>query len=295
MLIYLFFSLKIQPNRQNRNERITTFRDLKRSLASSFSGSFPASHSRLIRGLSTGSGDSVSVGRSSFYEAESAYEEAQSRPASASEHIYEEIPDHMQRQHRDRDRGEARHESVERPLPPIPERSDSKPDDEEEAEKPVEAKQQPRRRAGSIFEGASKYEILLYLRDAKDRIGYSDFEIDVETDELENESFIGRRNAGNRVSSISHVSDSSACSSNSGSGDVIIQQLPRLSRFIDIERTDSGAGSETSKTSKASVEIRRAASISKSSDSGSSGPENVEEQNCQDCDQEIVPDGEEER
>ena len=76
---------------------------------------------------------------------------------------------------------------------------------------------------------------------------------------------------------------------------VIIQQLPRLSRFIDIERTDSGVGSETSKTSKASVEIRRAASISKSSDSGSSGPENVEEQNCQDCDQEIVPDGEDER
>ena len=271
---------------------------MKRSLASSFSGSFPASHSRLIRGLSTGSGDSVSVGRSSFYEAESAYEEAGSRPVSASspypEHIYEEIPEHMQRQHRDRDGGESRHDSVERPLPPIPERSDSKPDDEE-VEKPVEAKQQPRRRAGSIFEGASKYEILLYLRDAKDRIGYSDFEIDVETDELENETFIGRRNAGNRVSSISHVSDSSACSSNSGSGDVIIQQLPRLGRFIDIERTDSGVGSETSKTSKASVEIRRAASISKSSDSGSSGPENVEEQNCQDCDQEIVPDGEEER
>ena len=157
-------------------------------------------------------------------------------------------------------------------------------------------KQQPRRRAGSFFEGASKYENLLYLRDAKDRIGYNDvFENDAENDETDAETFIGRRNAGYRVSSISHVSDSSACSSNSGSGDVIIQQLPRLSRFVDIERTDSGVGSETSKTSKASVEIRRAASISKSSDSGSSGPENGEEQNCQDCDQEIVPDGEDER
>jgi len=33
-------------------------------------------------------------------------------------------------------------------------------------------------------------------------------------------------------------------------------QISKLSRFADIERTDSGVGSETSKTSKASVEIR---------------------------------------
>ena len=44
--------------------------------------------------------------------------------------------------------------------------------------------------------------------------------------------------------------------------------LNRLKVF-DIERTDSGVGSETSKSSKASVEIRRAPSLSKSSDSGS--------------------------
>jgi hypothetical protein len=97
--------------------------------------------------MSTGSGDGVSVGRSSFYEAESAYEEAQSRPVSASspypEHIYEEIPEHLHRQFREREGNE----SAERPLPPIPERSDSKPDEEEE-EKTEEAKQPPRRRAG---------------------------------------------------------------------------------------------------------------------------------------------------
>jgi hypothetical protein len=75
----------------------------------------------------------------------------------------------------------------ERPLPPIPERSDSKPEQEECEDKSEESsgKPAPRRRAGSFFEGASKYEILLYLRDAKDRIGYTDFEIDVENDELE--------------------------------------------------------------------------------------------------------------
>ena len=238
------------------------------------------------------------MGRSSFYEAEAVYDEAQSRPVSANspypEHIYEEIPEHMHHHHR-RDSSEGLGESAsgERPLPPIPERSDSKPEEEEE-EKSSDETKQPRRRAGSFFEGASKYEILLYLRDAKDRIGYNDFEIELENEDDPEQGFIGRRNAGHRVSSLSHLSDSSACSSNSGSGDGSVLH-PRLSRFIDIERTDSGVGSETSKTSKASVEIRRAASISKSSDSGSSGPENIEEQNCQDCDQEIVQDGEEER
>ncbi len=243
------------------------------------------------------------MGRSSFYEAEAVYDEAQSRPVSANspypEHIYEEIPEHMHRHHRSDNSESIGGESAsgERPLPPIPERSDSKPEEEEEEKSSDElSSKQPRRRAGSFFEGASKYEILLYLRDAKDRIGYTDFEIELENEDDPEQGFIGRRNAGHRVSSLSHLSDSSACSSNSGSGDgSVLHHLPRLSRFIDIERTDSGVGSETSKTSKASVEIRRAASISKSSDSGSSGPENIEEQNCQDCDQEIVQEGEEER
>jgi hypothetical protein len=203
--MFLFPFSNQSQHRSTRNERITTFRELKRSLASSFSGSFPASQARIIRGLSGGSQDGFSVGRSSFYEAEAAYEEAQSRPVSAySEHIYEEIPEHLHRQNGDG--GESG--SAERPLPPIPERSDSKPDEEEE--KSDDASKQPRRRGGSFFEGASKYEILLYLRDAKDRIGYSDFEIDLENDDFDQEMFIGRRNAGHRVSSLSHLSDSSA-------------------------------------------------------------------------------------
>lgn len=60
------------------------------------------------------------MGRSSFYDAESAYEEAQSRPTSAAEHIYEEIPEH----HRHQVLGaEQSSSSVERPLPPIPEKT----------------------------------------------------------------------------------------------------------------------------------------------------------------------------
>jgi len=61
------------------------------------------------------------VGRSSFYDAESAYEEAQSRPTSVTEHIYEEIPEH----HRQKSlaANEQSSSSVERPLPPIPEKT----------------------------------------------------------------------------------------------------------------------------------------------------------------------------
>ena len=46
---------------------------------------------------------------------------------------------------------------------------------------------------------------------------------------------------------------------------------------VDIERADSGVGSESSKSSKASVELRRAASLSKNSDSGSSSSGNQTE------------------
>ena len=70
--------------------------------------------------------------------------------------------------------------------------------------------------------------------------------------------------------------------------------------WIEIDRADSGVGSESSKSSKASIELRRAASMSKSSDSGSSSTSsNVDHQElftlntaaqnnlnnvCQDCD-----------
>ena len=105
----------VSRTRSARSDRILTFRDIKRTLASSFSGSFPATHAKFIKGL-----EGFSVGRSSFYDAESAYEEAQSRPTSAAEHIYEEIPEH----HRHQVLGaEQSTSSVERPLPPIPEKT----------------------------------------------------------------------------------------------------------------------------------------------------------------------------
>ena len=59
--------------------------------------------------------------------------------------------------------------------------------------------------------------------------------------------FVGKRNLNHRISSISHVSDSSVDS------DEGILRHKLNSSVIDIERTDSGVGSETSKSSKASV------------------------------------------
>merc|ERR1712062_907541 len=105
-----------------------------------------------------------------------------------------------------------------------------------------------------------------------------------------------------RVSSVSNASDCSTASSSSGNeyltssaneanspylmqgrvnghqGGQGIQPSSTLnpsntcgigkSGWVEIERADSGVGSESSKSSKASVELRRAASLSKSSDSG---------------------------
>ena len=92
--------------------------------------------------------------------------------------------------------------------------------------------------------------------------------------------FVGRRNVNHRISSISHVSDSSVDS------DEGILRHKLNSSVIDIERTDSGVGSETSKSSKASVEIRRAPSLSKSSDSGSGSGHDLPDV-CPDCEQDL--------
>lgn len=80
------------------------------------------------------------------------------------------------------------------------------------------------------------------------------------------------------MSAISNVSDSSSDDS-SGSG-LILNRL----KMADIERTDSGVGSETSKSSKASVEIRRAPSLAKSSSDSGSGSEHLV---CPDCESDL--------
>lgn len=110
--------------------------------------------------------DNSITGRSSFYVAEAIYEEAEleRRRNSPENHIYEEIPEQK---------------VVSRPLPPIP---------EQEVVHSI---------GGSMFEGASKYEILKYLSSAKDRIGHGNFEIDLDERDEGFEpatEFLGKRN-----------------------------------------------------------------------------------------------------
>ncbi|KAI4469964.1 rho guanine nucleotide exchange factor at 64c isoform a [Holotrichia oblita] len=101
----------------------------------------------------------------------------------------------------------------------------------------------------SIFEGASKYDILSYLVDAKERgivpedsytYNFNNSGIVVEDDGKESsESY-------NRVSHMSTVSDSSEESSLVLSNALLDD---KVQRSIEVERNDSGVGSETSKSS----------------------------------------------
>ena len=211
------------------SEKSSSFKDLKK-----LSSLFP-SFSSLNNSL--GKEFASIASRSSFYVAEAVYEEAANRkdsPPLLTDHIYEEIPERIN------NNSEAP-SSLVRPLPPIPEQQEVLNN---------------QRRSGSIFEGASKYEILHYLRDAKDRIGYSDIEIEIDDEGFDN-SFIGKRNHTHRVSAISHSSDSSTSSveSNSssavssGDGSVLFRgsaEKMAIRNGVDIERADSGVGSENS-------------------------------------------------
>ena len=89
-----------------------------------------------------------------------------------SDHIYEEIPECKKVE-----------TEQQRPLPPIPESQQSQHQTTKTNKtNPVtstSARKTPVRN-GSFFEGASKYEILHYLKDAKDRMGHGDFEIDLD-------------------------------------------------------------------------------------------------------------------
>ena len=145
----------------------------------------------------------------SIYADEAALEEAYSKGEQQqeldakdpfNEHIYEEIP-------------ECRHRV--RPLPPIPEGG--------LGEAPTAAVT-----SKSIFTGATKYEILHYLQDARQRIEgqIGDFDSCAEEGELvpggESSGLGIHRNAKLRVSAGSNLSDSSSSSTEStGEGGVL--------------------------------------------------------------------------
>lgn len=93
----------------------------------------------------------------------------------------------------------------------------------------------------SIFVGATKYEILNYLEDAKER-GVDSVEA-IEEAENETGGILADRNHANRVSQFSQSSGSS------GSSTIIIHNnKDKWTTSVEIERNDSGLGSETGKS-----------------------------------------------
>ena len=170
----------------------------------------------------------------SIYADEAALEEAYSKGEQQqqeldikdpyNEHIYEEIP-------------ECRHRV--RPLPPIPEGGLGETSTVASAS------------SKSIFTGATKYEILHYLQDARQRIEgqIGDFDSCAEEGELDSNGLGIHRNAKLRVSAGSNLSDSSSSSteSTSGEGGVLWRTGPldKLGRTAEVERNDSGVGSDS--------------------------------------------------
>ena len=144
----------------------------------------------------------------------------------------------------------------------------------------------------SIFEGATKYDILHYLADAKER-GLTDVELEIEPgDEPTAEEM--DRNHANRVSQ----SSNNSASSSSSSGPVLIATKDRWST-VDIERNDSGLGSETGKKGKRPIRPReKSVSITMATiESGSVGSNNNaanQEHICEDCDQIIEDEADQE-
>ena len=159
---------------------------------------------------------------SSLYNPESVSDETYNNDQAGtdiySEHIYEEIPDSGNKI---------------RPLPPIPEGSSGN----------LASK--------SIFTGATKYEILHYLNDARQRMDGSVVEFDNIPEDAEGgdiQNFLGTRNHKHRVSAISNLSDSSSSSNESSSGDGSVLwrgPLDKVAGRVEVERHDSGVGSDS--------------------------------------------------
>ncbi|KAJ8935314.1 hypothetical protein NQ318_019482 [Aromia moschata] len=118
----------------------------------------------------------------------------------------------------------------------------------------------------SIFEGASKYDILSYLVDAKER---GIVQEDSYNYNFGNNSSITEedtKEAYNRASQMSTVSDSSEDNSLIISG-ALIDDKATFQKAAEVERNDSGVGSETSKSSLSKYRSKQEITVS-----------------CEDCD-----------
>ncbi|XP_066991339.2 uncharacterized protein [Anabrus simplex] len=110
-----------------------------------------------------------------------------------------------------------------------------------------------KRGSRSIFEGASKYDILSYLEGAKERgivPEESDYGGSANDDEVTEAAKDSLGDLSSRVSHLSNTSDSSEDSCNLIIADDAGLQNKVRKSSAEIERNDSGVGSETSKSSR---------------------------------------------
>ncbi|XP_050669151.1 uncharacterized protein LOC126968290 [Leptidea sinapis] len=141
----------------------------------------------------------------------------------------------------------------------------------------------------SIFEGASKYDILSYLVDAKER-GIDDEETYITHFDNSQETQVLDKNEKNlkddikshlgverNTSQISHTSDSSEDNSLIINNEIVEKPIVCKKPSVEIERNDSGVGSETSKSSRSRLQ-------GKNSPRNSISDKDTPIHLCEDCD-----------
>ena len=253
------------------DEERRSFKDIRKILSSpSISSSCSSSSNQIYRPKSQLS-NSSSVINNSIKEEQIVVLSVSAKAKEAFvEHIYEEI----------QDKDVVDNPQCKRPLPPLPSEKQPSPS----RSSPIIS--DPSSPVKSIFEGASKYDILNYLEDARER-GLTDCDLDLEEEE-EAETvarecdqepapvILSVRNSANRVSTVSAgSSDSQESSGASGSGEQVAGIKSEKLSSVEIERNDSGLGSETGRSRSVSkVVVRKRSDL-----------ECAEDITCEDCDQ----------
>ena len=267
-----------------------SFKDIRKILSSpsispsSLSCSSSSSSSQIYRPKSQLSGSS-SVINNSIMEEQIVSVSTNNKPAFA-EHIYEEIRDNAAGLDNEQ-------QSSKRPLPPLPSEKHHQRQSPSRSSPIISESSSP---VKSIFEGASKYDILNYLEDARER-GLTDCDLDIDEEEEDGEESqeeeaphdnqvdpeAGVMQETTTVLSSPHrnhnhrVSHISTASSQDNAEDTIEESREHREKeklsAVDIERNDSGLGSETGRSRSVSKVVVRKRSEQES-----------EELSCLDCD-----------
>ena len=230
------------------DEERRSFKDIRKILSSpSISSSSSSSTNQIYRPKSQLS-NSSSVINNSIKEEQIIVLSVSAKAEAFVDHIYEEI----------QDKDVVDNPQCKRPLPPLPSEKQPSPS----RSSPIIS--DPSSPVKSIFEGATKYDILNYLEDARER-GLTDCDLDLEEEE---EAETGEC-----------AGPGDQDSANMGSSDIqASEEITRTEKLssVEIERNDSGLGSETGRCRSVSKLVIRKRSDVESAETDVS---------CLDCDQ----------